>query len=142
MNIDAIKNLDPEFKATVMGVMPESVSGFISAIGFEATIALVMELGGTEFNVPATRNSKYFSVLAEAIGEEAALSLSLEYRSEGVVYIPMCTKGMALIRNRQIIADYNELLRQGESARTSANQLARKNKMNYRAIEEIVNKNF
>lgn len=139
MNIDSIKDLDPEFKKVVMDVLPESVSFFISVIGLDDTLALIMELGGTEFPFPRGKESKYFDMVAGVIGEDKAIRICDEYSIERKIYIPMCTKAMALIRNRQIIAECNESLRNGKTMMFTVFHLARKHRLNYRQIEKIVN---
>lgn len=140
MNIDQFKDIDPEFEKSIIEALPQSAKEFIDLIGLQKTLLMVMELGGTEFIFPKTRESKYFDVLAAVVGEEDAIRLGGEYFIERMIYIPMCVRAKALIRNRLIIKECEALCSAGRTMRSISNELSRKYGINYRQIEKIVNK--
>lgn len=138
--LPSFENIDSETLALVESLLPATAANFSRLIGTAATLKMVAEFGGTEYRFPRREfgsASERFDRLIKLIGRASALALSAEY-TECEVYIPRCLKAMTALRNRKIIAEFNEIIRTN-SARLAFGELARRHRLSNRAVEMIVN---
>ena len=137
--------LDDESKALISSLLPAGATEIAEIIGIGQALDLFNAYGGTEAylyksipplgSVGATR----FAELAAVIGEANVLRLGKTYNDEGGhVYIPRCLVAINALKRRQILAEYDALVKTS-SARDAANKLARRYRLSNRRIEEIVN---
>lgn len=140
MNIDEVNKLDPASFEEIHSVLPATALEFVRLIGIEATLALVTCFGGAEVRFVKAESSWKFERISQVIGRQAALALADTFSSEESVYIPRCIRARELLRNRQIIREFNLMTsRQGFSCRDAANELAIKFGLSNRSVEKIVN---
>jgi hypothetical protein len=134
------EDLDSETSAVVESFLPATAKELVRLIGLEKTLALCSAYGGTEISFPRQKNgpgAANYARLEKVIGGGNLHRLSTEYLQE-IVYIPRCLRAMTALRHREIIIDYEALLRT-TSARQAANQLAIRFRTTSRSIEKIVN---
>ena len=132
-------------KALIASLLPAVATEIAEIIGIGPALDLFNAYGGTEAylykSIPplgcvgATR----FAELAVVIGEANVLRLGNTYNSEGGhLYIPRCLVAMNALKWRQIMAEYDVLVKT-LSTRDAANKLARQYRLSNRQIEKIVN---
>lgn len=133
MNLDEVK-----------GLLPAQLLDIIEAIGLPATQRLVEQLGGTTWPVAkGTRRLGIIrhSALAEVIGEDAAAIVAREWG--GVpLYIPRCETALRHLRDLDINSQFEQGVREGISANTLVNELARAYKLSDRRIWRILKQPF
>lgn len=137
--------LDDERKALIVSLLSPVACQIVEIIGIGPALKLFDAFGGTEARLyksippPGRAGAARFNELAAVIGEENALRLGRTYGDEGgPLYIPRCQAAKNALRRRQIIAEYDALLKTG-GARDAANQLARRWRLSNRQVEKIVN---
>lgn len=133
--------LDVETAALVAGAMPATMRELIGLIGLESALALVGEFGGTSYVFPKDINgpaADRFEYLVEIVGPDAAHKLASHPFVQEKVYIPICSKALRLLRNRQVIAAYDCYLRNG-STRYARRQVAREFGISDRWVDRVVN---
>lgn len=136
-----LDDLNDETAALVESNLPRVAREFVRLIGLRSALALISEFGGMEFCFPVSPDgpgSKRFGQIAGIIGADHAEKIG-QFMGCVPVYIPRALRAMAALRNRQMIADYERLLRRGMSVRQAANDLAFTYRMSGRAVERIVN---
>ena len=119
--------------------LPATIEALIGIIGHSKTRDLVREFGGQNLRIPRTEMSEVWGALVEVIGEKATRRLSDALGGEGEIYISKCDAAMRDDRNRKMIQRYDQLMREGHSARGATSVLVREVKLSYRQIEIIVN---
>ena len=140
MNIEQVKKLDPSAFNEIRSALPESALAFVRIIGLEATLALISCFGGSDVRFVKTETSWKFERFSQVIGRDAALKLAVEFSSDEDVYIPRCTQARRMLRDREIIREFDHMTTlRGMSCREAANELAIKFSMSNRQIEKIVN---
>lgn len=137
--------LDDESKALIASLMSPVATEIAEIIGIGPALDLFNAFGGTEAylykSIPPLGcvGASRFAELAAVIGEENVLRLGNTYNSDGGhIYIPRCLAATNALKTRQIVADYDALLKT-RSARDAANKLARRFRLSNRQIEKIVN---
>ncbi len=137
--------LDDESKALIVSLLPAVATEIAEVIGFGPALDLFNAFGGTEAylykSVPPLGcvRAIRFAELGAVIGEENVLRLGNTYNSEGGhIYIPRCQAAMNALKTRQIVAEFDELLKT-RTVRDAANKLARRFRLSNRQIEKIVN---
>lgn len=140
MNIEEINKLDPAAFEEIRSALPSTALEFVRIIGIEATLALVSCFGGAEVRFVKLESSWSFDRYCSAIGRTATVKLADTFGSSVDVYIPRCTRARGLLRNRQIIREFDLMTsRQGISCRNAANELAIKFGLSNRSVQKIVN---
>jgi hypothetical protein len=113
--------------------------------GLEAAAALVTAWGGLTWPVPVvsefSREEGYarMAELAAITGGAAAEQIVRHYGGTDL-YIPNCRKALRQLAQARLIDDYDRLLSQGLSATRAVFQLGQKYQMNYRSIQEALNR--
>jgi len=137
--------IDDESRALIVSQLPAVAAEIAEIIGLGPALALFNAFGGTEVYVHkfvpplGCIGAARFGELAAVIGDANALRLGNTYASEGGrLYIPRCLVAMNALKRRQIIAEYDALLKTG-GTRDAANTLARRYRASNRQIEKIVN---
>ncbi len=135
-------DLDEQKIALVVPLLPAVATEFAEAIGLENALNLFAEFGGMNWRFaksrpPAGIAAQRFEEIAAVIGADNAIHLGATFPDEEV-YIPRCTIAMNALRNRQIIEDFDEMIRE-MSTREAFNQLARRYHRSVTAIANTVN---
>ena len=135
-------DLNEHDTALVVSLLPGVASEFVKAIGLESALSLFAEFGGmcwrfAKSRPPAGIAAQRFEELAAVIGADNAIRLGATFPDEEV-YIPLCAKAMNALRDKQIVEDFDKLIRE-MSTREAFNQLARRYRRSCTAIEYTVN---
>ncbi len=135
-------DLNEQEIALVVPLLPAMPTEFVRAIGLENALNLFIEFGGMNWRFaksrpPAGIGAQRFEELAAVIGADNAIRLGATFPDEEI-YIPRCTIAMNALRDRQIIEDFDELIRK-MSTREAFNQLARRYRRSVVAIARAVN---
>lgn len=98
--------------ADIRHLLPDSVLGLMQVAGEEHTFTLIRRFGGT--NIPVGKNYQksgkaLHAMLAEEVGEEAALRIGAAYGSQRMVWIPKCEHATRELRDRFIRRRFDEL---------------------------------
>lgn len=119
--------------------LPEIIVEIVGVIGHGSAMELVREMGGQNIFIPRGPGCASWDLLAQVIGEPSTGRLSMAMGGREV-YIALCHKALKAARNRRMIDRYDELLRNGCSARQAVNVLVREARpISYRQVETIVN---
>jgi hypothetical protein len=103
----------------VAALLPPVVQELIRLIGYINTQTLICKVGGVTFPVGKgvrKGGNRRRAVLTELLGKDVADKIEKHFASEAL-YIPRCDAALREWRNRQFIAEYEEMLQGGESAR-------------------------
>jgi len=135
-------DLNEQKIALVVPLLPAVATEFAEAIGLENALNLFAEFGGMNWRFaksrpPAGIAAQRFEEMASVIGADNAILLGATFPDQDI-YIPRCTIAMNALRDRQIIEDFDALIRE-MSAREAFNQLARRYRRSVTAIENTVN---
>lgn len=119
--------------------LPQTIQTIVELIGHADAMALVRELGGRDFRVPASKGGANWEYLVEIVGPSSAAKVLERYRGEEV-YIALCERALKADRNRRMIARYDALLAQGHSSRGAVSILVGEFRpISNRTVEMIVN---
>jgi len=135
------EDLDPDTMAIVEAMLPPRAREFVRLIGLRATLGLISEFGGTSFVLPKTEDgpaAATYAHIAGIVGHEQIKTLTAYFSSDVEVYVPMASKALAALRNRQLIEDWDELTK-SMSGRRATNTLARRYRMSDTNVHVIVN---
>ncbi len=97
----------------IRAYLSPSAHELITVCGIDAAFKLINLCGGE--NIPIGKNYNVFGKLlfkqlADLVGDDAALRLTLSYgSSQRTIYIPKCDNAKRYIRNRRIVARFDEL---------------------------------
>ena len=135
-------DLDEQQIALVVPLLPTVATEFAEAIGLKNALNLFAEFGGMNWRFAKSRPlaglaAQRFEEMAAVIGADNAIRLGATFPDEEI-YIPRCIIAMNALRDRQIIEDFDALIRE-MSAREAFNQLARRYRRSVTAIENTVN---
>ena len=135
-------DLDEQQIALVVPLLPAVATEFAEAIGLKNALNCFVEFGGMNWRFaksrpPAGLAAQRFEEMAAIIGAENAILLGATFPDEEI-YIPRCTIAMNALRDRQIIEDFDKLIRE-MSTREAFNQLARRYRRSVTAIANTVN---
>lgn len=104
--------------------LPDSMLDIVEAIGWNAALTLVDQIGGIEFRFPdGILASKRKNWLIELIGEQPAAKLMRIYGGTRL-YIPRCRAALLELRNHHFSQDMQQLIEQGFSKTAAVQQLA------------------
>lgn len=135
------EDLDPETASLVESFLPGSALEMVRLIGLQAALLVIEHFGGTDLffiREKETSLPEDFMALAQVIGTEKAAILAREYPAADKVYVPRCMKAMNALRNREIIALADKMIRE-KSMRQICKDLARRYRTSTRLIQDIVN---
>ncbi|MBH2032412.1 MAG: hypothetical protein I8H73_06130 [Pseudomonadales bacterium] len=129
MKIDQVKEL-----------LPTQLLEIAEAIGLPATQRLVDELGGTTW--PVAKGVRRLGIirhaaLVDVVGEQAAEIMASRW-ADVRLYIPKCDAALRCMRDHEINSQFEQGVREGISANTLVNELARSYKLSDRRIWEIL----
>ncbi len=135
-------DLNEQEVALVVPLLPAGATELAEAIGLENALNLFVEFGGMNWRFaksrpPAGLAAQRFEEMASVIGADNAIRLGATFPDEEI-YIPRCTIAMNALRDRKIIEDFDELIRE-MSTREAFNQLARRYRRSVTAIANTVN---
>lgn len=119
--------------------LPPVIQDLIGIIGHGHTMSLVREFGGQDLRIPRAEGNDVWAALVEVIGEPATRKLAAAIGAEREIYIAKCDKALKHDRNRQLVARYEKLLRDGHSGRGAVAILVSESKLSNRMVENIVN---
>ena len=106
--------------------LPRTARDLVDLIGLPATLALIDARAGQVITVPKGKRKKGAALidgLAELVGAEAAQKSVGRYAGEYLT-VPSCKRAMLAVRDAELQARYDALLKEGRGARAIANQLA------------------
>lgn len=129
MNLEQVKNL-----------LPQQIKDIADAIGLAATQRLVEQLGGTTW--PVAKGVRRLGVirheaLKEVVGEDAANIMSVRWGNVPL-YIAKCDAPLRCLRDLEIHRQFDQAAREGVSANTVVNEMARSYKLSDRQIWKIL----
>lgn len=119
--------------------LPGIVRELADMIGLDAVYQLMeAKLFGCEWRVSRTRHSDWYREWSDVIGEEKADKIM---RTWGgcELYFPRCSAAYLRIRNKKIIARYDELLSQGMTTRSLRRMLSREFGISDSTVKKIAN---
>ena len=134
------EDLDPETAHLVESFLPASVLEMVRLIGLQAALLVIEHFGGTDLFFIREKETCFpadFLALAKVIGAEKAAILAREYPAVEKVYVPRCMKAMNALRNREIIALADKMIRE-KSMRQICKDLARQYRTSARTIQYII----
>lgn len=119
--------------------LPAVIQEIVRLIGHGPAMAVVREFGGQELRIPKTDAADTWAALAEVIGEPMTKALAASMGGEEI-YIALCHHNLKHDRNRNMIAKYDKLLKQGHSSRGAVSVLVREFRpISNRQVEKIIN---
>lgn len=122
-------------------LLPPTVQRIAEVVGLPATMKLVAELGGTSwfFAQGVGRNGQArVAALAEIVGEEAAEKLGRYASERERIYIAKCDAALIALRDAEIHSQFEQATREGVSANTIVNELARTYQLSDRHVWRIL----
>lgn len=135
------EDLDPETAHLVESFLPASALEMVRLIGLQAALLVIEHFGGTDVYFIREKETCFpadFLALAKVIGTEKAAILARDYPDAERMYVPRCLKAMNALRNREIIALADKMIRE-KSMRQVYIDLARQYGTSTRTIQDIVN---
>ncbi|WP_312929120.1 Mor transcription activator family protein [Stutzerimonas nitrititolerans] len=124
----------------VRALLPAQIQEIAAAIGLPATQRLVQELGGTTW--PVAKGVRRLGVirheaLKEVVGEQAAQIMAERWGNQDL-YIAKCDGPLRRLRDLEIHRQFEQAMREGISANTVVNELARNYQLSDRWIWKIL----
>ncbi len=120
--------------------LPVVIQEIVRTIGYGKAMDLVQLFGGQEIRIPRTPGSEAWATLVDAIGDAATLALAAQMGGGDPVYIALCSRSLKADRNRQMIARYDSLLREGRSGFRAIATLVREfAPISNRQVKNIIN---
>ena len=124
----------------VRAMLPEQVRDIAELIGLPDALRLVEQLGGTTWEFAKGRNRSgqiRIAALGDLLGEETAARLTSHLGGEKI-YIPKCDAALRRLRDLEINGQFEQAVREGVSANTVVNELARAYKLSDRRVWDIL----
>lgn len=119
--------------------LPSVIQEIVDIIGHGPAMELVRAFGGQELRIPKTDAKDTWAALVEIIGEPMTKKICGAFGGEPI-YIALCERALRRDRNRRMIAQYEDLLALGHSARGAVSVLVREFRpISNRQVEKIVN---
>lgn len=131
-----LKDCDAETLAVIEANLPERAQELVRIVGLDAAWKMLIDFGGTEIIFPKSGKNKFFSRLVELIGNENVQKLVFEFQNEEI-YIPNCLLLAKILRNRQLIREWDELSKT-VSGNVATTTIARRYFLSNRGVEKIV----
>lgn len=135
------QDLDPETLALLEAALPRTAREIAALIGIEALLAFVEEFGGQEIIFPKCENgvaAEHFAHLVEIIGRDNVCKLQMHFGHGIRIGVPVCARAQQVLRNREIIKAYDELLKQMSQPK-AVTALVRRYRLTSKMVENIVN---
>ena len=135
------EDLDPETSNLVESFLPASALEMVRLIGLQAALLIIEHFGGTEVHFIREKETCFprdFLALAKVIGTEKAAILAREYPDADRMYVPRCLKAMNALRNREIMALADKMIREKSRWKVYID-LARQYGTSTRTIQGILN---
>ena len=124
----------------VKELLPRQILEIADIVGLPTAMRLVDELGGTswEFAQGANRNGIIkVAALGDILGEEAAELLTSHLGGEKI-YIPQCSAALRRLRDLRIHAQFEQAIREGDSANSTVAAISRTFRLSDRRVWEIL----
>ena len=104
--------------------LPRTARDLVDLIGLPATLALIEARAGQVLTVPKRKAGEdLFAELADLVGAAAAEKIVGRYGGEYLT-VPSCRRAAHAVRDAELQARFDALLKSGLGARAVANQLA------------------
>ena len=106
--------------------LPRTARDLVDLIGLPATLALIEARAGQVLTVPKRKRKAgedLFAELADLVGADAAEKIVGRYGGEYLT-VPSCRRAAHAVRDAELQARFDELLKEGKGARAVANQIA------------------
>lgn len=106
--------------------LPRTARDLVDLIGLPATLALIEARAGQVLTVPKRKRKAgedLFAELADLVGAAAAEKIVGRYGGEYLT-VPSCRRAAHAVRDAELQARFDALLKSGLGARAVANQLA------------------
>lgn len=106
--------------------LPRTARDLVDLIGLVATLRLIEAAAGQVLTIPKGKREKgkvLLENLAAIVGDEAAAKIVARYGGEYLT-IPSCKRAGYAVRDAELQARFDALLKEGLGARAIANQLA------------------
>lgn len=124
----------------VRALLPVQVQEIAELIGLPDALRLVEQLGGTTWEFAKGRNRDgqiRVAALGDLLGEETATRLTGHLGGEKL-YIPKCDAALRRLRDLEMNRQFEQAVREGVSANTVVNELARAYKLSDRRVWKIL----
>lgn len=106
--------------------LPQTARDLVDLIGLPATLVLIERRPGQTLTIPKRKRKageELFEQLLDLVGEDAAQKIVGRYGGEYLT-IPSCRRAACAVRDAELQARFDALLKEGKGARAIANQLA------------------
>ena len=121
--------------------LPPRIQELIGLVGIEAVMQLLKErLLGREWRIGDTRDSEFYRVWSDVIGEGLTESVFKAWRGRDAIYLASCASMLRDERHRRLIARYDALVTAGMSSRSAINQLCRETGISDRWARQVINR--
>lgn len=134
-------DLDPETIALVEAALPRVGKELVAMIGLSAFLSLVEQFGGQEVAFPKSATgqaSALYARLVETVGHDNYQAMLFNLGHMEKFAVPMCVRAEWVLRNREIIKEYEKLLKT-MSCPKAINTLVSRYRVTSRTLEKIVN---
>lgn len=128
----------------MQALLPQQIHEIAQVIGLPDALRLVEQLGGTtwEFAKGGNRPGQIrVAALGDILGEETATRLTRHLGGEKI-YIPKCDTALRRLRDLEMNRQFEQAVREGVSANTVVNELARAYKLSDRRVWGILKQAF
>lgn len=105
-----MSNIDDLYR--VADLLPQSIAEMVDVIGMDATIRLVEELGGADFDMPVGSKDSYRLSVLKNILAEAEVDALLAVYGGARIYIPRCEAALRELRNQRFAVHVRVLMEQ------------------------------
>ncbi len=106
--------------------LPKTARDLVDLIGLPATLTLIEARAGQVLTVPKRKRKAgedLFEQILDLVGAEAAQKIVSRYGGEYLT-VPSCKHAVRAVRDAELQARFDALLKEGKGARAVANQLA------------------
>ncbi|MEZ3140820.1 Mor transcription activator family protein [Citrobacter braakii] len=124
----------------VRELLPDIITELVDLIGWHNTVKMIERLGGCSFLVSKIDNrsdSKRASLLRKILPDNDVRIIQKQYGGE-TIYIPRCHSALRQLRNLSFMADYNRLIKSGQSQRFILMELCPKYGISDRWAQRII----
>lgn len=106
--------------------LPRTARDLVDLIGLPAALALIEARGGQVLTIPKRKRKageELFADLLDLVGQDAAEKIVGRYGGEYLT-VPSCRRAAHAVRDAELQARFDVLLKEGKGARAIANQIA------------------
>lgn len=125
-----------------LDLLPETLRGMVQHIGLANTLVVVEKLGGTTWRIADGKTEegrKQRRALVDLVGEDIEAALHRYYVGNDL-YIAQCKALLIELRDAAIHQTFDEMNREGVSARNIVTMLARQHRLSDRWVWNILNR--